>query len=105
LLIDSSRTPPKEDPTSSFIIPTMGMFIEALSLLAANHRHKLEYELFHEPAWYAGPFRGEGTGPSAFAKLRLGADDRRITLTMTRHYSSNDEPRASRSCRNLFQKK
>jgi len=53
LLIDSSRTLPKEDPTASFIILTMGMFIEALSLLAANQQHQLSYELFHEPEWYA----------------------------------------------------
>jgi len=36
LLIDSARTLPKEDPTGSFIILTMGLFIEALRLLAAN---------------------------------------------------------------------
>ena len=53
LLIDSARTLPKEDPTGSFIILTMGMFIEALSVLAANHQHKLEWELAHEPEWYA----------------------------------------------------
>ena len=36
LFIDSDRTLPKEDPTGSFIILTMGLFIEALRLLAAH---------------------------------------------------------------------
>lgn len=53
LLIDSDRTLPKEDPTGSFIILTMGMFLEALSLLAANHERWLDYRMFHEPDWYA----------------------------------------------------
>jgi hypothetical protein len=53
LLIDSQRTLPKEDPTGSFIILTMGMFIEALRLLAANQGFRLEHRLHHEPAWYA----------------------------------------------------
>src|SRR4051794_390352 len=47
LLIDSQRTLPKEDITGSFIILTMGMFIEALSLLAASHQHRLNYTLWH----------------------------------------------------------
>jgi len=53
LLIDSQRTLPKEDPTGSFIILTMGMFIEALRLLAANQGLRLEHSLYHQPAWYA----------------------------------------------------
>src|SRR5205809_766292 len=53
LLIDSARTLPKEDPTGSFIILTMGMFVEALSLLAANHQNRLEYDLVHELEWYS----------------------------------------------------
>ncbi|HVS21388.1 MAG TPA: hypothetical protein VHD88_06040 [Pyrinomonadaceae bacterium] len=76
LLIDSARTLPKEDPTASFIILTMGMFIEALSLLAANRKYRLEYDLFHEPAWYAGAIldaREQTFLP--FARLRLVPDD------------------------------
>ena len=77
LLIDSSRTLPKEDPTASFIILTMGMFIEALSLLAANHQHKLSYELFHEPEWYAEAIlEAKGQVFLPFASLRLSADGR-----------------------------
>ncbi len=53
LLIDSQRTLPKEDPSGSFIILTMGIFIEALRLLAANQGWRLDHSLHHEPAWYA----------------------------------------------------
>lgn len=71
LLIDSARTLPKEDPTGSFIILAMGMFIEALSLLAANQNQKLGYELFHEPAWYAQAILGAREPFFPFARLRL----------------------------------
>ena len=53
LFIDSARTLPKEDPTGSFIILTMGMFIESLRLIAAHHGYKLEHTEYHEPSWYA----------------------------------------------------
>ena len=53
LFIDSSRTLPKEDPTGSFIILTMGMFIEALRLLAAHTGFGLQHSTYHEPSWYA----------------------------------------------------
>lgn len=75
LLIDSARTLPKEDPTGSFIILTMGMFIEALSLLAAEAKFRLEYELFHEPAWYADAIlAATGQVFLPFARLRLVPD-------------------------------
>src|SRR5215467_7039667 len=76
LLIDSGRTLPKEDPTGIFIILTMGMFIEALSLLAANHQHQLEYELLHEPEWYAGAIlETQRQVFLPFARLRLDPKD------------------------------
>jgi hypothetical protein len=53
LLIDSARTLPREDPTGSFIILTMGLFIEALRLLAAHEGLQLEHSMYHEPSWYA----------------------------------------------------
>ncbi len=53
LYIDSRRTLPKEDITGSFIILTMGLFIEALSISAEPEGFRLSYELFHEPDWYA----------------------------------------------------
>src|ERR1044071_9709548 len=46
LLIEKRRTLPKEDPTGSFIILTMGIFIEALTILAANRSLKLDYQLY-----------------------------------------------------------
>src|SRR5262249_42109585 len=45
LFIEKRRTLPKEDITGSFIILTMGLFIEALSILAANRSHKLTHRL------------------------------------------------------------
>lgn len=48
LLIEKRRTLPKEDVTGSFIILTMGIFIEALRILAANRSYKLRYELHQE---------------------------------------------------------
>lgn len=53
LYIDSRRTLPKEDVTGSFIILTMGMFIEALKILAAPKGFHLSCELFREPDWFA----------------------------------------------------
>lgn len=72
LLIDSTRTLPKEDTTGSFIILTMGMFLEAVSILSLQNGFKIEYELFHEPDWYA-PKILKTTEPTLlpFAKLTL----------------------------------
>src|ERR1043165_2573160 len=75
LLIDSARTLPKEDTTGSFIILTMGMFIEALSLFAAEHRYRFEYELDHEADWYATAIReAQERVLLPFARLRLIPD-------------------------------
>jgi hypothetical protein len=52
LLIEKRRTLPKEDPTGSFIILTMGLFIEALAILAANRSLKLSYELYQSPSQF-----------------------------------------------------
>lgn len=49
LLIEKRRTLPKEDPTGSFIILSMGLFIEALTIVAANRSLKLAFELL-QPA-------------------------------------------------------
>ena len=45
LFIEKHRTLPKEDPTGSFIILTMGLFIEALTVVAANSSLKLSFQL------------------------------------------------------------
>ena len=72
LLIERGRTLPKEDTTGSFIILTMGMFVEALSVLAANRSLKLEWELQHAPDWYAREIlRPGGEELMHFARLRL----------------------------------
>jgi hypothetical protein len=52
LLIEKHRTLPKEDPTGSFIILTMGLFIEALSILAANRSLEMAYELYQPPSQF-----------------------------------------------------
>ena len=75
LFIDSDRTLPKEDPTGSFIILTMGMFIEGLSQLAAHRGLRLEHDEYNEPSWYAQEIlrlRQQTFMP--FARLRLISD-------------------------------
>src|SRR6185369_16461406 len=50
LLIEKHRTLPKEDTTGSFIILSMGIFIEALSIVAANSSFKLTFQLYQSPS-------------------------------------------------------
>lgn len=72
LFLEKRRTLPKEDVRGSFIILTMGIFIEALSLLAANRAHRLRYELYQEPSEFTAErieSRREEFLP--FAKLHL----------------------------------
>src|SRR5262245_45222164 len=72
LYIDGSRTLPKEDVTGSFIILTMGMFIEAVSLIAANHRLHLEFQCVHDPQWYAPAIlQADKKDLLPFARLKL----------------------------------
>jgi len=52
LLIEKRRTLPKEDPSGSFIILTMGLFIEALTILATIKALDLEFELFQPPSQF-----------------------------------------------------
>lgn len=80
LFVDIQRTLPKEDVTGSFIILAMGMFIEALRIVAANRNFKLCYKLHHEPAWYAASIIEGINGTRVnttllpFARLRLTPD-------------------------------
>jgi len=53
LLIEKRRTLPQEDVTGSFIILTMGLFVETLRLVAAHSGLAVDDTLVHEPAWYA----------------------------------------------------
>lgn len=76
LFIDSHRTLPKEDPTGSFIIMTMGLFIEGLRLLAAERQLRLVYSMCHEPSWYAKTILvTENHEYFPFAHLQLQHDD------------------------------
>ena len=74
-LIEKRRTLPKEDVTGSFIILTMGLFVEALRLVAARHGLALDEEWVHEPAWYAAEnLERVGQALIPFARLRLRGD-------------------------------
>jgi hypothetical protein len=76
LLIEKRRTLPKEDPTGSFIILTMGLFIEALSILAANRAFKLNYQLYRRPSQFRPEQIARAEGElMPFAKLSLSRDD------------------------------
>lgn len=73
LLIEKRRTLPKEDLTGSFIILTMGLFIEALTILAANRSLKLTYELYSPLSQYTPQHIAEAAVELLpFARLTLG---------------------------------
>lgn len=75
LLIEKRRTLPKEDVTGSFIILTMGLFIEALSVLATNRSHKLSYRLFQPLSQYTPEAIEQAIDPlMPFARLDLESD-------------------------------
>lgn len=75
LLIEKRRTLPAEDTTGSFIILTMGLFVEALGVLAANRARRLTYELFQEPERYtAEAINASDSELLPFARLRLDPD-------------------------------
>jgi hypothetical protein len=72
LLIEKRRTLPKEDPTGSFIILTMGLFIEALRILAANRSCKLDHELYQAPSQFTPEHIAKAEGELLpFARLTL----------------------------------
>lgn len=72
LLIEKRRTLPKEDPTGSFIILTMGLLIEALRILAANRSFKLHYELYQAPSQFTPEHIAKAEGELLpFARLSL----------------------------------
>lgn len=72
LLIEKRRTLPKEDPTGSFIILSMGLFIEALTIVAGNHSFKLDFDFCQAVSQFTpdGIAKTEGELLS-FARLRL----------------------------------
>ncbi len=72
LLIEKRRTLPKEDPTGSFIILTMGLFIEALKILAANRSLQLHYQLHQAPEQFTPEHIARAEGELLpFARLSL----------------------------------
>lgn len=74
LYIDGNRTLPREDVTGSFILSAMGMFIEAIALLAVPRGFNLEYELSHPPQWYAETILQDNRSDLLpFARLQLSA--------------------------------
>ena len=72
LFIEKRRTLPKEDVTGSFIILTMGLFIEALGILAANRSLSLSHELCRELSQFTSEALDKvGEDVLQFARLRL----------------------------------
>jgi nitroreductase len=72
LFIDCKRTLPKEDLTGSFLLSAMGMFLEAVDLMAMPHGMRLEYRLKQPATYFAGKARTEDlSGLIPFADLQL----------------------------------
>ena len=77
LLIEKRRTLPKEDVTGSFMILTMGLFIEALSILAANRGYHLRHELLQQLSQFASQaIERTNSELLPFAKLYLEVDNK-----------------------------
>ena len=97
LYIDGNRTLPREDTTGSFILSTMGMFVEAIALLAGPRGFSLECELSRPPEWYAQTImNGEKTELLPFARLHLASSPPREN-PYRRPFSINDAPLGSLS--------
>ncbi len=75
LFVDGTRTLPKEDATGSFLLSAMGMFIEAIDLLAAPHGLRVEWQL-HRPVQEFAAILSRPTPPGLipFSALRLVAN-------------------------------
>jgi nitroreductase len=72
LFIDKARTLPKEDLSGSFIILTMGMFIEALGIVAANRGLRLDHSLHQDLSRFTTEAIAACTEPLLpFARLTL----------------------------------
>lgn len=75
LFIDKARTLPKEDTSGSFIILTMGMFIEALRILAANRGLRLEHTFHQDASRFTTSAIAEAREAMLpFARLRLAPE-------------------------------
>jgi hypothetical protein len=72
LLIEKHRTLPKEDTTGSFIILSMGIFIEALSMAAEKNSFKLTFQWYQSPSAFTPERIAKAEGEMLpFAKLTL----------------------------------
>jgi nitroreductase len=75
LFIDSARTLPNEDHTGSFLLSAMGMFLEALSLAAAECRLRVQVDLADSAARCAERIsQRDLKGLILFARLRVLPD-------------------------------
>jgi nitroreductase len=75
LFIDGTRTLPNEDHTGSFLLSAMGMFLEALHLVAAGSGLRLEADLANTAAWFANQISDTSfKGLILFARLRMVPD-------------------------------
>ena len=63
LFIDRRRILPKEDTTGAFILSAMGMFIEAIAILAIPRGMDLHFSLHQTPEWYATLISSDKTEP------------------------------------------
>jgi len=73
LLIEKRRTLPKEDTTGSFIILSMGLFIEALTIVAGQSSLKLSFDL-SQPASRFTPEQIAKTDGELLPFARLSLD-------------------------------
>src|SRR5882724_11513744 len=74
LFIEKRRTLPKEDTTGSFIILSMGIFIEALTILAAGRSYKLRHEFSNKLSQFTPAAIENAAAPLLpFARLYLDA--------------------------------
>ncbi|HKA24202.1 MAG TPA: hypothetical protein VKF80_04430 [Candidatus Eisenbacteria bacterium] len=75
--IDRSRTLPEEELTGRYLVLTMGLFVESLRLVAANHGFRLEDELTAANASYEAKALDALDGDHMlFARLTLRAGGR-----------------------------
>ena len=73
LLIEKRRTLPKEDPSGSFIILSMGLFIEALTIVAGESSFKLGFQLCQPASRFTPEHIAKTEGELLpFARLSLG---------------------------------
>ena len=80
LFIDSTRTLPKEDLTGSFIILTMGMFIESIGILAKPLGYRISYEIADDlDVIVKKTLENRGPRLIHFATLRLSRSERETT--------------------------